>query len=151
MLVMVLVPTVLAAVYVGVMLLLGPPNTDVPWASFIPAAELNAREDAVSSVAGLFGFGIGIVMESSRIRFQASGAIWKRVIRYVLGIAVVVGIWAGLRAVFPAEPEWIALPLRFLRYLLLVLWVTYFAPWLFVKLRLAAADPESEVRVNFVK
>jgi membrane-associated phospholipid phosphatase len=149
MLVMVLVPTVLAAVYVGVMLLLGPPDADVPWASFIPAAELNAREDVVSTVAGLFGFGIGIIMESSRIRFQAGGAVWKRVIRYVIGIAVAVGIWAGLRAVFPAEPEWIALPLRFLRYLLLLLWVTYFAPWVFVRLRLAAADPESEVRVTF--
>ncbi len=142
------VPVVLSAVYVGVMLLLGAPNMDVPWSSFIPAAEINAREDVVSSAAGLLGFAIGMVMESSRIRFQAGGAIWKRVIRYLIGIAVAVGIWAGLRSVFPAEPEWLGLPLRFLRYLLLLLWVTYFAPWFFVKLRLATADPESEVRVT---
>lgn len=147
-LLMVLIPAVLAAVYVGLLLIIGPPNLDVPWASYIPAAELNGHEDVVSTIAGLLGFGIGILLESSRIRFRADGQIWRRILRYVLGIIVAVGIWAGLRAVFPAEPAWLALPLRFLRYLILLLWVTYFAPWVFVKLRLASADPESEVRVS---
>ena len=145
---MVLIPVVLAVVYIGALLLLGPPNMDVPWASFIPAAELNGHEDVVSTVAGLLGFGVGILLESSRIRFRAGGPIWQRVIRYILGIAVAIGIWAGLRAVFPTEPVWLALPMRFLRYLLLLLWVTYIAPWFFVKLRLAGADMESEVRVT---
>jgi membrane-associated phospholipid phosphatase len=147
-LLMVLIPVVLAVVYIGALLLLGPPNMDVPWASFIPAAELNGHEDVVSTVAGLLGFGVGILLESSRIRFRAGGPIWQRVIRYILGIAVAIGIWAGLRAVFPTEPVWLALPMRFLRYLLLLLWVTYIAPWFFVKLRLAGADMESEVRVT---
>jgi membrane-associated phospholipid phosphatase len=144
-----LVPTVLVAAYVGVLLLIGPPNTDVPWAAYIPAAELNGHEDVVSAVAGLLGFGVGILLESSRIRFRSGGPVWQRVARYAVGIVVAVGIWAGLRAVFPAEPQWVALPLRFLRYLLLLLWVTYFAPWVFVRLRLATADPESEVRISF--
>lgn len=147
-LLMVLIPIVLAVVYIGALLLLGLPNMDAPWASFIPAAELNGHEDVVSTVAGLLGFGVGILLESSRIRFRAGGPIWQRIIRYILGIAVAIGIWAGLRAVFPAEPAWLALPLRFLRYLLLLLWVTYIAPWFFVKLRLASADTESEVRVT---
>lgn len=147
-LLMVLIPVVLAVVYIGALLLLGLPNMDAPWASFIPAAELNGHEDVVSTVAGLLGFGVGILLESSRIRFRAGGPIWQRIIRYILGIAVAIGIWAGLRAVFPAEPAWLALPLRFLRYLLLLLWVTYIAPWFFVKLRLASADTESEVRVT---
>ncbi len=148
-LMLVSIPIVLASIYVSIMFLLGSPNMDVPWASFVPAAELNAHEDVVSSTAGLLGFGIGIVLESSRIRFNAGGSVWRRIIRYLLGILVAVGIWAGLRNVFPADPEWLALPLRFLRYLLLLLWVTFFAPWVFVRLRLAAADPESEVRVTF--
>lgn len=147
-LVMILIPTILAGVYGVGLLLLGPPNSDVPWASFIPAAELNAREDVVSTVAALLGFGIGMLLESSRVRFRVEGVIWKRVLRYLIGTAISVAIWGGLRAVFPAEPEWVALPLRFVRYLLLVLWVTYFAPWLFVRLRLAASDTESEVRVT---
>lgn len=147
-LLLILVPLILAAIYVGALLLIGPPNLDVPWASYIPAAELSGHEDVVATVAGLLGFGVGIALESSRIRFRADGSVWRRIARYALGIAVALGIWAGLRAVFPAEPEWIALPLRFVRYLLLLLWVTYFAPWVFVRLRLASADAESEVRVT---
>lgn len=147
-LLMVLIPTVLGVAYVGLLLLLGPPNMDVSWAEYIPAAEINGYEDIVSSLAGLFGFGIGILLESSRIRFQVDGPVWKRVARYLLGMAGALAIWAGLRAVFPAEPLWLALPLRFMRYLLLLFWVTYFAPWIFVRLRLAPADPEPEVRVT---
>ncbi len=146
-LLIVLVPLALAAVYGLALVILGAPNLDVPWASFVPAAELNAHEDVVSTLAGLLGFGIGMLLESSRVRFRADGPPWQRVARYLLGIAVAIGIW-GLRAVLPAEPEWLALPLRFLRYFVLLLWVTYFAPWVFVKLRLAQADAESEVRVT---
>jgi hypothetical protein len=145
-LIMIVIPAALALAYVSVLLLLGAPNLDVPWAEFVPAAELTAHEDVVSTLAGLLGFGVGMILESSRVRFRADGPIWQRVARYALGIAVALAIW-GLRAVLPADPEWVALPLRFLRYLLVLLWVTYFAPWVFVKLRLAAADAESEVRI----
>ena len=145
-LIMIVIPAALALAYVSVLLLLGAPNMDVPWAEFVSAAELTAHEDVVATLAGLLGFGVGMILESSRVRFRADGPIWQRVVRYALGIAVAVGIWS-LRAVLPADPEWVALPLRFLRYLLLLLWVTYFAPWVFVKLRLAAADAESEVRI----
>ena len=148
-LIMILVPSALAAAYVIALLILGEPNLEVPWASYVPLAELTAHEDVVSTVAGLLGFGIGMTLESSRIRFRPDGPAWKRIVRYLLGIIVAVAIWAGLRAIFPAEPEWLALPLRFLRYLLLLLWVTFFAPWVFVRLRLAAADAESEVRITF--
>ena len=145
-LIMIAIPAALALVYVGALLLLGAPTMDVPWAEFVPAAELTAHEDVVSTLAGLLGFGVGMILESSRVRFRADGPIWQRIVRYALGIAVALGIWS-LRAVLPADPEWVALPLRFLRYLLLLLWVTYFAPWVFVKLRLAEADAESEVRI----
>lgn len=148
-LLLILVPLVLAAVYVATLLLLGPPNSEVKWAAYIPAAVLDAHETVTSTVAGLLGFGIGILLESSRIRFRVDGPLWQRGVRYIVGIVVAVAIWAGLRAVFPAEPLWLALPLRFLRYLLLILWITYFAPWVFVRLRLASADPESEIRVTF--
>ncbi len=134
--------------YVAAWLLLGPPGNEVAWAAFIPDAVLDAHESVTSTAAGLLGFGIGMLLESSRIRFRADGPVWQRVVRYVVGIGVALAIWGGLRVVFPAEPLWLALPLRFVRYFLLLLWVTYFAPWVFVRLRLAGADPESEVRIT---
>ncbi len=148
-LVILFAPLILAVVYISGLLIIGAPNMNVPWASFVPAAELDGYKVIVSSLAGLFGFGIGIIMESSRIRFRADGPAWQRVARYLLGIVVALGIWAGLRAVFPTEPLWLALPFRFLRYLLLLSWVTYFAPWVFVRLRLAQVDAESEIQVTF--
>lgn len=146
-LMMVIIPVVLGAAYLAALLLIGPASLDVPWAEFVPAAELNAYEDVTATLAGLFGFGVGMILESSRIRFRADGPVWKRIVRYVLGIAIALALWST-RAFLPAEPIWLGLPLRFLRYVTLLLWVTYFAPWLFVKLRLAAADAESEVRIS---
>lgn len=147
-LLMVLIPTALAAIYLDIYLLLGPASEDVPWAAYVPAAELSGHGAVVSAFGALLGFGIGIILESSRVRFHADGSVWKRILRFVLGIAGTAGIWAGLRIVFPTTPLWLGLPLHFLRYLLTLLWVTYFAPWVFVRLRLASADPESEVHVT---
>ena len=101
---MITIPAALAVAYVGGLFLLGAPDLDVPWAEFVPAAELTAHEDVVATVAGLLGFGVGMILESSRIRFRSDGPVWKRVVRYALGIAVALGIWS-LRAVLPTEPE----------------------------------------------
>jgi membrane-associated phospholipid phosphatase len=144
---LVAIPVGLGIVYIAILLIIGPPDLTVPWSSYIPAAELNGHEDVVATIAGLLGYGIGVILESSRIRFRSDGPVWQRATRYGFGMAGALVIWAGLRAIFPADPAWIALPLRFIRYFLLLLWVTYFAPWVFVKLRLAASDPEPEARV----
>ena len=66
-------------------------------------------------------------------------------IRCLPGTAV---IWLGLGAVFPDDPLWLAIPLRILRYFLATLWMSYYAPALFVRLRLAAASPESEIKLE---
>jgi hypothetical protein len=43
----------------------------------------------------------------------------------------------GLGAIFPREPELLGAIFRYVRYVMLVLWATWLAPWTFVKLRLA--------------
>lgn len=147
-LMVVLMPLILAAVYLGLVLLLGRPDPDVAWAAYLPAAETDAREGVATGIGALLGFGVGMVFESSRVRFRTEGSIGRRLGRYLLGIVVTVGLWAGLDALFPESPLWLALPLRVLRYFLILLWVSYLAPWVFVKLRLAEADAESEIRVT---
>jgi hypothetical protein len=89
------------------------------------------------------------MLESSRVSFDAGGAIWKRVVRYLIGVAGTVAIWRGLALLFALatpDPEamlWLVMPLRFVRYALLGLWVAYYAPWLFVRLGLAARSADS--------
>ncbi|MCP4417711.1 MAG: phosphatase PAP2 family protein [Chloroflexi bacterium] len=144
----VLVPIGFTAVYLIVRLIIGEPDNNVEWATFIPVAELESVESFVTAVASLLGAGIGLVLESSRVRFLVDGPLWQRAVRYLLGLVVAVAIWAGLGQVFPDDPLWLALPLRLLRYTLLTLWVIYYAPWLFVKLNLAQAKPDPGINLS---
>jgi len=57
----------------------------------------------------------------------------------VVGLAVLIGIWAGLRSVFAGmEP---AVLLRLARYTLVGLWAALGAPWLFTRLKIAGYRP----------
>lgn len=144
----IVVPILFTAVYIIVRLLIGEPDSSVAWASYIPEAELSGVESFVTAVASLLGAGIGLVLEPSRVRFMVDGPLWQRIVRYLLGLVVAIIIWAGLGQIFPDDPLWLALPLRLLRYTLLTLWVTYYAPWLFVKLKLAQAKPDPGINLS---
>ena len=141
----ILVTLMLAMVFVAVVLLIGAPDLSVPWAEYIPEAELESKTEMATAVGALLGFSIGIILESGRIRFRADGPLGKRAARYILGIVVTVIIWRGLGTLFPDDPLWLAIPLRILRYALVTLWASYYAPAVFVRLGLADADPEPKI------
>jgi membrane-associated phospholipid phosphatase len=101
----------------------------------IPLVLIFPTEDGVTGGATLLGMGIGFVIQARWIGFEVDGVLWKRVLRYALGAAVIVGLWAGLRAAFSGlEP---ALLFRFIRYALMGFWGGAGAPWIFVRLGLA--------------
>jgi membrane-associated phospholipid phosphatase len=147
-LVAILVPVGLALVYTAVFFIIGKPNMNVPWANFIESAERESIESVATVLATMLGTGIGLVFEPSRIRFRVEGPVWKRTVRYLVGMAVAIGIWAGLDSIFPEDPLAIAIPFRVIRYTLLALWLTYYAPAMFVLLRLADADPKPEISLK---
>jgi hypothetical protein len=138
----VLVPIIYATIFGIIRLVIGEPDLSVSWAPYVEEAELAGLEGVATAVGMLFGAGIGLILEGSRIRFRVDGKIWLRAVRYLFGIAITIALWAGLRIVFPAEPLWLSLTLRVVRYVVVGLWITYFAPWTFVRLRLAQADPD---------
>jgi membrane-associated phospholipid phosphatase len=143
-----LLPVLIVAVYAAVYWLLGEPDTAVSWGAFIPDAELAGLEGVATAFGALLGAGIGLTLEGSRVRFLVQGPLWQRALRYLVGIIVTVAIWAGLRLVFPSEPLWLALPLRVLRYSLILLWVSYHGPMVFVWLRLARAEPAPRIEMS---
>lgn len=105
----------------------------------IPAAmafiSLRFNEESIASAATLMGMSAGFVLERRFIGFSSDGSISNRILRYILGLAVIIGLWIGLKIVFKGlEPVWV---FRFLRYLLIGLWGAFAAPWVFVKLKLA--------------
>jgi hypothetical protein len=142
------VPLILALLYGVGLLLLDPPDTPPQFDSLVDAAERRSWEDSATSFGVLLGLGIGFVMESSRVRFMVDGSIGRRALRYLLGIVVALILWQGLGAIFPDEPLGLAVPLRFLRYLVVALWVAYYGPLAFVRFKLAEAKPEPEVSLT---
>ncbi len=96
---------------------------------------LHLTKDSITTGAVLMGMGVGFVLELRWVGFESGGVWWKQVLRLLLGVAVLFGLWMGLRIAFAsAEP---ALLFRFVRYGLVGLWSGLGAPWVFVRLRLA--------------
>lgn len=143
-----LVPIGFAVIYVLILLLIGEPDTSQFGNDLIGVAEREGIDGVVTAVGALVGIFLGFQLEASRVRFRSDGPTWKRIVRYVIGMVIAVLIWGGLRAVFPTEPLWLAIPLRLLRYFLLTLWIAYYGPMLFVRLNLTTADPPKELSLK---
>ena len=92
----------------------------------------------LSMIAALMGVSSGFALERRFVRFRSHGLIWKRAVRYLLGVFILLGLWGGLRIAFCAmEP---AAVFRFIRYFMVGIWGGFGAPWLFVRLKLAETD-----------
>ncbi|MGB3713421.1 MAG: phosphatase PAP2 family protein [Candidatus Promineifilaceae bacterium] len=143
------IPFTLGAIYLAVLFTLGEPNYGVLWETRIDIAERIARSNVARAFGGLIGLSVGFLLEGSRVRFLVDGPVWKRALRYLVGISVTILLWAGLSAVLPDEPEWLDIVLTIVRYLLVSLWIAYYAPMTFIYLRLADASPVPESSIKF--
>jgi len=100
-------------------------------------------QDTITAMAVLAGMGVGLALMHRYVSFSARGPWWQRAVRFLVGGAVVLALYLGLKMVFPGEGSALYLAFRFLRYWLVGLWVSLGAPWLFRRLHLA---PEAEGR-----
>ena len=93
--------------------------------------------DTFTIAGSFFGLAMGAAWIMSLGGYQATGPVWKRAIRYVIGLVGVLILWMGLGAIFPRGDGALIYTLRFIRYTLIGLWVTGGAPWVFMKFKLA--------------
>jgi len=91
----------------------------------------------ITSAASLFGLLLGVAWLTPRGGWQASGPVWMRAARYVVGVIGVLIIWYGLGLVFPRGEALLPFVLRYIRYGLLGLWISAGAPLVFMKLKLS--------------
>lgn len=96
-------------------------------------------EGIFTSAGTFFGLTAGLAWIHSLGGYQASGPVWKRVVRYLLGLIGVLVFWMGLGAVFPRGDGFLVYALRFLRYSLVGWWVTGGAPWVFQHFKLSTS------------
>jgi membrane-associated phospholipid phosphatase len=91
----------------------------------------------ISNAAVFFGLSVGGIWINSRGGFVIHGTWWQLLLRYIFGLIGVLVFWFGLGQIFPDGEEALHIILRFIRYALVGMWVTGFAPMLFIKLRLS--------------
>jgi membrane-associated phospholipid phosphatase len=138
------IPIALVAIYIVIVVIIGEPDYTVAWAPKIDIGDEVARENMARAIGGLLGLSIGFLLEGSRVCFVVSGPFWKRTLRYILGIGIAVLLWLGLSYIFPEDPHWLDVALTTVRYFLVSLWIAYYAPMVFIRLRLADASPIPE-------
>lgn len=129
------VAVAIMAIGVGLRLAVAAAPDPTQWALF--SVEARSLQGIFTSAGALFGTGAGYAAHRHYAKFSAGGAVGKRLSRFVIGLAGAVVFWLGLKAVFPTEPEWLELTLRFVRYSLATGWVILATPWLSLKFGLA--------------
>jgi membrane-associated phospholipid phosphatase len=97
-------------------------------------------KSVATAMGALAGAGVGFVLLRRYVPFSPAGPLWQRIVRFVVGAAVVVPLYVGFSVVSLAEDSWLYLAARFFSFVLLGMWGTLGAPWLFKVLRLAQAD-----------
>lgn len=109
------------------------------WAEYAKAAV--SLKAAFTTAGTLFGLLAGLAWFNHQGGFDTNGPLWKRILRYVLGLVGVLVFYLGLKVLFglivPDAEAVLPYILRYIRYVLVGAWISAGAPWFFIKLRLA--------------
>jgi len=116
--------------------LIGGVSDPIAWAQLGSPIDSRSLQTLITDAAIVFGAGAGLALLNRSGGFNARGPWSKRLARLALGLIVLVILRFGLAAIFPREPELIGAIFRYARYVIMVLWAVWLAPWTFVKLRL---------------
>jgi hypothetical protein len=94
-------------------------------------------EDGATVAGMIMGLGLALALPTRHpTQFDVKGPLTKRGLRFVIGLVGVLVFWMGLKLVTPDEPFALAMVVRYIRYVLVVFWALYLAPWVFVRMKL---------------
>ncbi len=116
-----------------------------------PAWADRAGEVDPLNIEGIFTLGgtwLGMLggylfLNETKGHFQANKGGWKRLVRFFVGLAGVLVLYLGLGSLFPDNADFISYALRLVRYTLIGLWVSWFAPLVFEKMGLLEFDQKN--------
>lgn len=119
------------------MLVAGTPDP-AAWSDY--AIDARAASYSFTLAGALFGSVSGYALMKRHAPMQSGGEWPRRIGRYLLGIVGVLVLYFGLDVFFATlTPDETALgyTLRYLRYAIVTFWVTFIAPWVFLRIGLA--------------
>jgi membrane-associated phospholipid phosphatase len=93
--------------------------------------------DVYGTAGVLFGLALGLALLNRQGGLDPSGPWWQRLVRYLLGLIGIGVLYVGLKQFLPDGEDFVANLMRYFRYGLVGLWVTWLAPLLFIALKLA--------------
>jgi hypothetical protein len=99
--------------------------------------QIQSSPDIISSLAALTGVGYGLLFFSSSIGGIQLGSWLQRLFSFLVGVIGIGILYLGLKLILPSEGQLFYQLSRFFRYLLLGIWISFGAPWLFIRMRLA--------------
>jgi membrane-associated phospholipid phosphatase len=109
------------------------------WAAFAGGAV--SLSGVLTSAGTLFGLLAGLAWMTRLGGFSTAGPAWKRILRYVFGLVGMLVFYIGLDMLFglivPDGEAFLPYLLRYIRYALVGGWVSFGAPWVFLRLKLA--------------
>jgi len=114
---------------------------------FILATIIFDSYDPPMALGVLSGLVIGFTLEKEKVRFHPRGKLGQHILKYVIGMVILLALHRGLQIVAPvtADPE---TPWVFIRYFLCGIWIAYLAPLLFVKTGLAQRESDEEAEAS---
>jgi hypothetical protein len=134
---------VLGSTVLMIVLVLGAKWTADPWvmpdAWSIRAGDVGPYDlDGIFTIAGTwFGMLTGfVILMRKRGPFLAGEGEWRRLVRLFVGFVGIMALYLGLGEIFPRNADLISFALRFVRYTLIGLWVSWLGPLVFERLRL---------------
>lgn len=112
------------------------------WAAY--AGQSVSLSGALTSAGSLFGLAAGLAGFKHQRGFSTAGPVWKRILRYGLGMLGLLIFYLGLDLLFnwiaPGGEGLVAYLMRYVRYALVGAWISFGAPWVFLRWRLADQD-----------
>ena len=111
------------------------------WSRF--ATEARSITNFFTLAGALFGAITGYALMRQKARFRPAENWGKRILSYMIGIVVLVLIYLGLDIAFSkiaSDESNLGYILRYTRYTVATFWVTFGAPWVFIKTKLAESE-----------
>lgn len=98
---------------------------------FIPALLYAHSADFIKGIGTFLGFVLGIYVEKKYINFSVEGKLSNKILRVVIGLAILIILKIGLKAIFPKKSVF-----DFIRYFMVVFFGIGLYPAIFKKLKL---------------
>jgi membrane-associated phospholipid phosphatase len=102
-----------------------------------PEIDPLAYQNFLPSTGALFGLASGWIWISSLGGFTIRDTWYKLILRYIVGIIGMLILYVGLGALVAQTDTLFSYAFTYIQYVLIGFWISGFAPWLFVRLRLA--------------